>query len=103
MALRPLYCGKADMGKCFMEKKTQKILKRRLFFSFCMERKYYCVTVRLWRPCWIEIIYKNNVIVKMEKRKNYIPYAPVGRVGTTKIKDTTVFAEDMYILYKQYL
>lgn len=39
----------------------------------------------------------------MEKRKNYIPYAPVGRVGTTKIKDTTVFAEDMYILYKQYL
>lgn len=68
-----------------------------------MERKYYCVTVRLWRPCWIEIIYKNNVIVKMEKRKNYIPYAPVGRVGTTKIKDTTVFAEDMYILYKQYL
>lgn len=40
--------------------------------------------------------------MKTKKQKHPL-HAPVGRVGTTKIKDTTVFAEDMYILYKQYL
>lgn len=41
---------------------------------------------------------------KNNKPKQEHPlHAPVGRVGTTKIKDTTVFAEDMNILYNQYL
>lgn len=35
---------------------------------------------------------------KQKQTKQQHPlHAPVGRVGTTKIKDTTVFAEDMYI------
>lgn len=47
---------------------------------------------------------KNKKQTKKKRKKQEHPlHAPVGRVGTTKIKDTTVFAEDMYILYKQYL
>lgn len=75
MALRPLYCGKADMGKWFMEKKDQKILKR-LFFSFCMERNDYCVTVKTLEAMLDWNYIKNNVIIKMEKPKKFYPLRP---------------------------
>lgn len=39
----------------------------------------------------------------MGKLKNNIPYFLTPGVGTTKMKENTVLAEDMYILYKQYL
>lgn len=42
--------------QCIMGKKTEKYLN--VFFLSLTDRNDYGVTVRLWRPCWIEIISK---------------------------------------------
>lgn len=48
-----------------------------LFFSPAMVRNDFCITVQLWRPCWIEIILKNNVVIRMKTKNNNIPYMPL--------------------------
>lgn len=78
-----------------------------LFFFSAMGRNGYCVTVLTLEAFldWNYIKNKNVIKTTKQSKKNKINplHAPVERVGTTKIKDTTVSAEDMYILYKQYL
>lgn len=53
---------------------------------------------------WGCFILENKTLQKQNKQKiniKKLPYTLFGRAGTTKIKETTVFVEDMYILYKQ--
>lgn len=68
-----------------MEAKTECLLLR----CYSAEvRNDFCVTVQLWRPCQIQIIFKKKKIVvrmkskkqknnKKQKKNNNIPYMPL--------------------------
>lgn len=93
-------CIVADYEEMHCGSKTECLLF--LFFSF-MVRNDFCVTVQLRRPCWIEIIYKKNVI-RMKTKNNNIPYMPLleGQ-ALPRLRIPQCLQRIMYTLYKQYL
>lgn len=84
--LGPLYCGRF-WGNASWKPKTECLLLR--CFS-AKVRNDFCVTVQLWRPCQIQIIFlkkncrknenkKRKIKKKYNKKqkKNNIPYMPL--------------------------